>query len=238
MFDVRRFFEHREMRGELLPYLVFDCICILRPVDQNDSVWLSLRELAISFANALIKFGGLLLHPISFATLMPHPRLRRRSIHIEHDCYVRNAIANGKLIETLDHLAIQHPCRSLINGCGIEEPIGNHAPAPFERGLDYLAHELAATSLKKEQLSLGRHAGVVRRKLQKLAETFSDRSAARLARQGARNTAKLKDRSEPFGLCGFSASFRPLECDERQPRHDVTCAQSSPFSSSKSVSAK
>ena len=59
--------------------------------------------------------------------------------------------------DALDHLAIQFACRSLIDGCGIEETIGNHADAAFERGLDYLAHELAATSLKKKQLGLGRH---------------------------------------------------------------------------------
>jgi hypothetical protein len=35
----------------------------------------------------------------------------------------------------------------------------------------------------------------------------------------------MEARSESLGLCGFSASFRSLERDERQSRHDFTCAQ-------------
>jgi hypothetical protein len=41
---------------------------------------------------------------------------------------------------------------------------------------------LAAAGLKQEQFGLRRHGGVMRRKLQKLANRFADRSAARLAR--------------------------------------------------------
>ena len=158
------------------------------------------RELAISFADTLIKFGGLLFHPISFAWLTLHSRLSSRSIDIEHESDVRNAIADGERIQSLDHLAIQFACRSLINGCGIEEPIGNHADATFERGLDYLAHQLAATSLKKEQLGLGRHVRIMRSKLQKLADAFADRRAAGFARQEIRNIASLKTRRESVGL--------------------------------------
>jgi hypothetical protein len=36
-------------------------------------------------------------------------------------------------------------------------------------------------------------------------------------------------------LCGLSTSFRSLECDKRQSRHDLTWAQPTRFSSSKSV---
>ncbi len=118
---------------------------------------LARRELAISFANTLIKFSRLLFHPIRFAWLTLHSRLSSRSIDIEHESDVWYTIADGERIHTFDHLAIQLACRSLINSRGIREPIGDHTHATFERGLDYLAHELAATSLKQKQLSLGRH---------------------------------------------------------------------------------
>src|SRR5262249_9054945 len=166
---------------------------------------------------------------------MLHPCRRRRSIYVEHKSNLWDAIADGELIEAVDHPSIQFACSSLINSRGIEESIGDHAHATFERRLDYLAHELAATSLKKEQLGLGRHAGVVRGKLQKLAYRLADRGAARFASQDVRNTASLKARREPFSLRGFSASSRSFERDERHPRHDVTCAHSFRFSSSKSV---
>ena len=77
----------------------------------------------------------------------------------------------------MNYLAIQFAGRALINRCGIEEPIGNHASATFERGLNYLADELAPTSLKQKQLRLWHHAGIMRRKLQKLADAFSNRCA-------------------------------------------------------------
>jgi hypothetical protein len=65
----------------------------------------------------------------------------------------------------------------------------------------------------------------VRRKLQKLADAFADRRAAGFMGQHAWNTGLMEARSESLGLCGFSASFRSLERDEGQSRHDFTCAQ-------------
>src|SRR4029077_15678833 len=164
-------------------------------------------ELAISFANPFIKFGGLLFHPIRFAWLTLHSQLSRRSIDIEHESDVRDPIADGERIHALDNLAIQFACRTLINGCGIEKSIGNHTHAAFERRLDYLVHELTATSLKQKELCFGRHVRVMRSKLQKVANTFADRRAARFARQGIGNVASLKMRRESVGLCGLSASF-------------------------------
>ena len=182
-------------------------------------------ELAISSPNAFIKFSGLLFHPISFTRFLLHSRLSRPSIDIEHESNVWNAIADGKRIKSLDYFAIQAACRSLINSRRIKKTICNHADAPFERGLDYFAHQLAAAGLKKEQLGLRRHAGIVWSKLQKLADAFADRRPARFTGQQTRNTGPMEARSESLGLCGFSASFRSLERDERQSRHDFTCAQ-------------
>src|SRR5262245_27836252 len=96
----------------------------------------------------LVEFGGLLLHPISFAQLTLHSRLSCGRIDVEHESDVWNAIADGEGIQALDDLAIQFPCRSLVTGVGMKERIGNHAHATCERRLDYLAHELAATSLE------------------------------------------------------------------------------------------
>src|ERR1043166_2745680 len=138
---------------------------------------------------------------------MLHSRLSSGSVHIEDKSNVRGAIADRERIQTLDHLTIQFACRSLINSCGIEEPVGNHTHAAFERGLNYLAYQLAATSLKKEQLGLGRHVRVVRRKLQKVADTFADRRAAGFARQDIRNVASLEARRESVRLCRLSASL-------------------------------
>ena len=86
---------------------------------------------------------------------MLHSRLSSRSIEIEHESDVRDAIAYGERIQALDHLAIQFACSSLIHSRGIRETICDHTHATFERGLDYLAHELAATSLKQKQLGSG-----------------------------------------------------------------------------------
>ena len=148
-----------------------------------------------------------MFHPISFAGFKLHSRLSSRSIDVEHESDVRDANADGERIQALDDLAIQFACRSLINSCGIEEPIGNYAYATFERGLDYLAHELAATGLKQKQLGLGCHARIMRRKLQKVADTFADRRAAGFARQEIRNIAFLKMRRKSVGLSRLSASF-------------------------------
>jgi hypothetical protein len=74
----------------------------------------------------------------------------------------------------------------------------------------------------------------MRSKLQKVADTFADRRTAGFARQEMRDAASLEARRESVGLCGLSASFGSLERDERQSRHDFTCAQRLRFSSGKS----
>jgi len=173
------------------------------------------RELAISFADTLIKFGGLLFHPVGLAWFTLHSRFSSRSIDIQHERDVRDAIADSERIQALNYLAIQLAGRALIDRCGIEEPIGNHASATFERGLNYLADELAPTSLKQKQLGLWRHAGVMRSKLQKLADAFSNRCAPGFTRQDVRDIASLKMRREFICLRGLSASFRALKRDER-----------------------
>src|SRR5438045_6747032 len=152
--------QHRKTRRKRFPNLFFDRVDTARAVDHDNALGLARRELAISIANALVKFSGLLFHPIRFAGFKLHSRLSSRSIDVEHESDVRDANADGERIQALDDLAIQFACRSLINSCGIEEPIGNYAYATFERGLDYLAHELAATGLKQKQLGLGCHARI------------------------------------------------------------------------------
>src|SRR4030095_1718689 len=204
---IRCLCQHRKTRRKRFPNLFFDLVDVARAIDHDNALGLVRREVAISFADTLIKFGGLLFHSISFAWLTLHSRLGSSSIDIEHESDVRYAIADDERIQALDHLGIQFACRSLINGRGIEEAIGNHAHATFERGLDYLAHQLAATSLKKKELSLGCHVRVMRSKLQKVADTFADRRAAGFARQNVTNVASLKTRREPVCLCGLSAFF-------------------------------
>src|SRR6266576_272970 len=167
---IRCLCQHRKTRRKRFPNLFFDLVDIARAIDHDNALRLVRREVAISFADTLVKFDGLLFHPIRFAWLTPHSRISSRSMDIEHESNIRYAIADDERIHAPDHLAIQFACRSLIDGCGIEEPIGNHAHAAFERWVDYLSHELAATSLKKEQLGLGGHVRVMRSKLQKVAD--------------------------------------------------------------------
>src|SRR5215467_7477340 len=92
--NVRSLCQHRKTRAEDLPNLFLDIVDIAGAVDQNDPLWLTRRELAIPAANALIKFGGLLFHPISFARLTLHPRSSSGSVDIEHESDVRDIIAD------------------------------------------------------------------------------------------------------------------------------------------------
>src|SRR6266404_5147105 len=204
---IRCLCQRRKTRRKRFPNLFFDLVDFARAIDHDNALGPVRREVAISFADTLIKFGGLLFHPIRFAWLTLHSRLSSSSIHIEHESDVRYAIADDERIHALDHLAIQFACRSLIDGRGITETICDHTHAAFERGLDYLAHQLAATSLKKKQLSLGCHVRVMRSKLQKVSDTFADRRAAGFTRQQMRHAGSLKACRQSLGLCGLSASL-------------------------------
>ena len=57
-----------------------------------------IRELAISFSNPFVKFGGLLFHSVSFAPSVLHPRLRSGGIDAEHESNIGEAIAHSECI--------------------------------------------------------------------------------------------------------------------------------------------
>jgi hypothetical protein len=89
----------------------------------------------------------------------------------------------------------------LINGCGIEEAIGNHAHAAFERGLDYLAHQLAATSLKEEQLGPPSNYA---EQITKVPDSFPIRK--RRVRASEKECHIAEDAPSHNGLCGLSCT--------------------------------
>src|SRR6476660_8708329 len=97
---IRYLCQHRKTRRKRFPNLLFNLVDIARAIFHDYPLGLARRELAISFANPLIKFGRLLFHPISFAWLTLHSRLGSRSIDIEHESDVRYAIRDGECIHT------------------------------------------------------------------------------------------------------------------------------------------
>src|SRR5207247_9997932 len=109
-------------------------------------------------------------------------RFGQRRIVIEDESNVRDAIGDRKAIQAFAHFAIQVSRLALINSCGIKETICNHARAAFNRRLYCLAYELTTTGLKEKQLGFGGHAGIMRSKLQKLANRFTNKPTDRLAR--------------------------------------------------------
>src|SRR4029453_6213547 len=93
---IRCLCQHGKTRAERFPNLFFDFVDIAGAIDQDDAFWLMCSELAVSFAHALIKFGWLLFHSISFACCMLHSPLSSRSIDIEHESNIRDTIADGE----------------------------------------------------------------------------------------------------------------------------------------------
>jgi hypothetical protein len=91
-----------------------------------------------------------LFHAVSFVPRVPHSRLCSRGIDVKYESDIREAIAHRECVQALDHLVIQFSCRPLIHRGGVEESVSDHAPAAFERGPDYLAHQLAAAGRKKQ----------------------------------------------------------------------------------------
>src|SRR5207244_9394793 len=80
---IRCLCQHRKTRRKRFPNLLFDLVDVAGGIDRDNALWLVRREVAISFADTLVKFGGLLFHPIRFASLTPHSVRRSRSLHRE-----------------------------------------------------------------------------------------------------------------------------------------------------------
>src|SRR5262249_4254635 len=177
-------------------------------------------QISISASNAFIKLSGLFFHSIGPAWFL-HSRFGRRSIYIEYECNVRDAITHCERVQALDHFAVQAARRALINSRRIKKTVCDHAYAALKSRSYRFAHELTAAGLEKKQLGFRRHRGIVRRKLEKLANRFADRCAARFAGNQIRNPRPLKTLSEPLYLRRFSTTFRSFKRDEWQPRHDV-----------------
>src|SRR5213596_603819 len=168
-------------RAKHCPDLVLDLVRFARAVDQHDAIWFARCQVAISSPNALIKLSRLLFHSIRRARLLLHSRFRCGGVDIEDESDIRDAIADHKCIQALDHFAIQASRRTLINSCGIEETICDHAKPSLESRLDRLTHELALARFEEEQLGFRRHRGIVRRKLKQFANCFTDRCPTWLA---------------------------------------------------------
>src|SRR5438067_8627840 len=97
--------ERWETRAQRFPDLVLDLVGVTRATDQHYAIWLTRGKIAVCLANALVKLVGLLLHPI-LSTRFLHSRRRAGRIDIENKGNVRNALADCKRIQTLDHLTI------------------------------------------------------------------------------------------------------------------------------------
>src|SRR5205807_7052325 len=118
--------------------------------------------------------------------------------------------------------------------CRIEETISNDTLTDFQGGFDDFAHKLSPAGLEQKQFAFWSHARTLRRKLQKLANRFADRRTARFTGNQKRNPSRLETLGQHLHLGRFSAPFGTFECDKGQTYHDLTSAQRSPFSSSKS----
>ena len=66
--------------------------------------------------------------------------------------------------------------------------------------LDRLAHKLAPARFEQEKFGFRHHRRIVRRKLKQLANCFTDRRPAGLARNQKRNLQFLESRREPLYL--------------------------------------
>src|SRR6266571_4839325 len=157
----------------------------MRSIDKLYPVGLPRREFAISNANLLVEFQRLPFHPIDWPS-WTHPAKHACTsgfrIYIENEGQIGPAVADGEIIKMADHLLVKTARNSLVNGGGIGKAIREYDRPALERGTDRFAYELASARFEEQQLRLGRHRHTLRRKLQKIANRFAYRSAARFPR--------------------------------------------------------
>src|SRR5206468_8825934 len=69
---IRCLCQHRKTRRKRFPNLSFDLVDVARAIDHDNALGVVRREVAIPFADAHIKYGGLLFPPFSFASFRLH----------------------------------------------------------------------------------------------------------------------------------------------------------------------
>src|SRR5687768_13523613 len=109
--------KYRKPAGDRIPDLIFDLVGRSRAVEQKATIWLARGEIAVGFADSLVKLDRLLFHPVDGGdrTNAPeHPRTRGLDIDVEDNGQVGTIRTDRKIIQRRDHIWIELARHALI----------------------------------------------------------------------------------------------------------------------------
>ena len=179
------------------------------------------RERQVSFANARVKLGALIIECAQESADRPlvQPRACERRIKIKHKCEVRQQSAGGKSIQASDHLEIQLAAIALEGNRRVYIPIREHNATPVERRSYHGGYVLGARADYEKELGLrdNSHACVGE---QQIAHAFADFGSARLAGYQHIKPALTEHASKQLKLRALAATVYAFKCD-KESGHEV-----------------
>lgn len=103
---------------------------------------------------------------------------------------------------------------TLIDGGGIEEPVGNDNSAGSEGGKDFFPHELSSAGGEEKNLGLGGHGPAFFGMLKEMTDVFSDGSASWLAYEKRLVASSNEQIDESPDLRTLAAAFRTFKTNK------------------------
>ena len=135
---------------EKFPDLLFDGGKALAAVEDFDARRFLPGQCEITLPDAVVKIERLIFHPVEKFPAASAFEADAR-IEINDECEVGPAIADGEFVDELDRRWIEFAADALVDGGGIEKPVGNHNLTFGECWLDNFANELGAAGAEKKQ---------------------------------------------------------------------------------------
>ena len=176
-------FEQQPGFGEVAQDLRRDFAGRLRSVEDADAVGFACGEFEIPAADRFKKRFGLPLDPVRVLVPGAHAGDSRGAVEIEEKCHVRETDADREGVDPGGHLRRDHPGNPLIDGRGIEKPVGDHGASRSEGGTDHFPDELGAACGEEEEFGFGRQRRAVGGMLEEVADHLAGWSSARLPHQ-------------------------------------------------------
>jgi len=135
-------------------------------------------------------------------------------VEIEDEGEVGKVGADGEGVDAVDDFDGEAAARTLVDGGGIEEAVGENPGASFEGGEDDLAHEFGAAGEEEEEFRLGGHAAAFGRVFEEVADRFAEGSAARFTGDNNHLSKCGEPLGKAFDLGRFARCFAAFEGDK------------------------
>jgi len=176
-----------------------------------------LLQAEVPFPDLPVKIHRLGLHPVRRRSPAVEPPETRFRVDVEEKGAVRNEPSGGEGVQSVDVRGVDPAGESLVDGGGVEEPVGKDGLPRGEGGEDHRVNVLGARRLVEEQFGLGEDLLLARRE-DESPDFIGQGGSPGFAGEDVGNPFRRQVLRQKLDLRRLAGPLDPLECDERGPQ--------------------